>query len=140
MLLDVRQHVVITAACLDKDTRREIATYDWLVDKSGGETHELVAFVVGSALRYQLGDETRSRPTFAPVFLDEGFVKADSEFAGRSVRAWQNLGFQLIIGAPLDKVTALEPHMDLLLTVTKNARGYSYISDLPDDPDAGSGA
>lgn len=138
--LDVRQHVVITAACLDKDTGREIATYDWLVDKSGGETQELVAFVVGSALRYQLGDETRSRPTFAPVFLDEGFVKADSEFAGRSVRAWQNLGFQLIIGAPLDKVTALEPHMDLLLTVTKNARGYSYISDLPDDPGAGSGA
>jgi uncharacterized protein YPO0396 len=74
------------------------------------------------------------------VFLDEGFVKADSEFAGRSVRAWQNLGFQLIIGAPLDKVTALEPHMDLLLTVTKNARGYSYISDLPDDPGAGGGA
>lgn len=138
--LDVRQHVVITAACLDKDTRREIATYDWLVDKSGGETQELVAFVVGSALRYQLGDETRSRPTFAPVFLDEGFVKADSEFAGRSVRAWQNLGFQLIIGAPLDKVTALEPHMDLLLTVTKNARGYSYISDLPDGPGVGGGA
>ena len=134
--LDVRQHVVITAACLDKDTNREIATYDWLVDKSGGETQELVAFVVGSALRYQLGDETRSRPTFAPVFLDEGFVKADSEFAGRAVSAWQNLGFQLIIGAPLDKVTALEPHMDLILTVTKNTRGYSYISDLPDEHDA----
>ena len=135
--LDVRQHVLITAACLEQETGHEIATYDYLGDKSGGETQELVAFVVGSALRYQLGDETRSRPTFAPVFLDEGFVKADSEFAGRSVRAWQNLGFQLIIGAPLDKVTALEPHMDLLLTVTKNARGYSYVSDLPDDPDAG---
>ena len=137
--LDVRQHVVITAVCLDEN-RREIATYDSLGGKSGGETQELVAFIVGSALRFQLGDESRSRPTFAPVFLDEGFVKSDSEFAGRSVRAWQDLGFQLIIGAPLDKVTALEPHMDLLLTVTKNVRGYSYVSDFPDAPGVGEDA
>ncbi|WP_425861340.1 ATP-binding protein [Arthrobacter sp. TWP1-1] len=137
--LDVRQHVVITAVCLDEN-HREIATYDSLGGKSGGETQELVAFIVGSALRYQLGDESRSRPTFAPVFLDEGFVKSDSEFAGRSVKAWQDLGFQLIIGAPFDKVTALEPHMDLLLTVTKNMRGYSYISDFPDAPDTGDDA
>lgn len=129
--LDVRQHVVITAVCLD-DTDREIATYDSLGGKSGGETQELVAFIVGAALRYQLGDESRSRPRFAPVFLDEGFVKSDSEFAGRSVTAWQNLGFQLVIGAPLDKVTALEPHMDLLLTVTKNPAGYSFVSELAD--------
>lgn len=133
--LDVRQHVVITAVVLDEN-HREIATHDSLGGKSGGETQELVAFIVGSALRYQLGDETRSRPRFAPVFLDEGFVKSDSEFAGRSVRAWQDLGFQLVIGAPLDKVTALEPHMDLLLTVTKNDRGYSFLVDLQDDPDA----
>jgi len=62
----------------------------------------------------------RSRPRFAPVFLDEGFVKADSEFAGRAVRAWKGLGFQLVIGVPLDKVTGLEPHMDELLAITKN--------------------
>ena len=74
-----------------------------------------MAFIVGSALRFRLGDEMRSRPRFAPVFLDEGFVKADSEFAGRAVRAWKGLGFQLIIGVPLDKVTGLEPHMDELL-------------------------
>lgn len=131
--LDVRQHVVITAVCVD-DAGNEIATYDFLGGKSGGETQELVAFIVGAALRYQLGDELRSRPRFAPVFLDEGFVKSDSEFAGRSVTAWQNLGFQLVIGAPLDKVTALEPHMDLLLTVTKNPKGCSFVSELVDAP------
>lgn len=133
--LDVRQHVVVNAVCQDA-SGTEVATYDSLGGKSGGETQELVAFIVGSALRYQLGDETRSRPRFAPVFLDEGFVKSDSEFAGRSVRAWQDLGFQLIIGAPLDKVTALEPHMDLLLTVTKNPKGLAFVHRLADDPDA----
>ncbi|RLP09675.1 ATP-binding protein [Propionibacterium australiense] len=129
--LDVRQHVFITAVCLDENGD-EVATYDSLGGKSGGETQELVAFIVGSALRYQLGDEERSRPRFAPVFLDEGFVKADSEFAGRAVTAWQRLGFQLIVAGPFDKVTSLEPHMDLLLTVVKSDKGYSKVTDLPD--------
>lgn len=133
--LDVRQHVMITAVCVDEN-RREVATYDSLGGKSGGETQELVAFIVGSALRYQLGDETRSKPRFAPVFLDEGFVKADSEFAGRSVKAWQDLGFQLVVGVPLDKATALEPHMDLMLSVTKNADGYSFVREILDADNA----
>ena len=136
--LDVRQHVVITAACLNEQGD-EVATYNSLGGKSGGETQELIAFIVGSALRYQLGDETRSLPRFAPVFLDEGFVKSDSQFAGRAVSAWQRLGFQLIVGAPLDKVTTLEPYMGLILVVTKNERGHSYIADLHDAPD-GQGA
>lgn len=133
--LDVRQHVDITAACLDAQGR-EVATYAALGGKSGGETQELIAFIVGAALRFQLGDESRTRPRFAPVFLDEGFVKSDSEFAGRAVGAWQRLGFQLIVGAPLDKVTALEPHMDLILTMTKNSKGHSFITDLPPAGDA----
>jgi uncharacterized protein YPO0396 len=57
-------------------------------------------------------------------------VKSDSEFAGRAVSAWKGLGFQLIIGTPLDKVTALEPYSDLVLTVTKGPKGYSHITEL----------
>lgn len=129
-LLDVRKHVEITAARVTTEGI-EISTYSSLGGKSGGETQELVAFIVGAALRFQLGDESRARPRFAPVILDEGFVKSDSEFTGRAVQAWKGLGFQLIIGAPLDKVTALEPHMDLLLGMTKDLNtGYSYITPL----------
>lgn len=129
-LLDVRKHVEITAARVTAEGI-EISTYSSLGGKSGGETQELVAFIVGAALRFQLGDESRTRPRFAPVILDEGFVKSDSEFAGRAVQAWKGLGFQLIIGAPLDKVTALEPYMDLLLGMTKDLKtGYSYITPL----------
>jgi uncharacterized protein YPO0396 len=120
-LLDVRRHVEISAERYDHLTGELRATYRTLGEKSGGESQELVAFIVGSALRFRLGDEMRSRPRFAPVFLDEGFVKADSEFAGRAVQAWRGLGFQLIVGVPLDKVTGLEPHMDELLAITKNA-------------------
>ncbi|TFB68039.1 ATP-binding protein [Cryobacterium sp. Hz9] len=130
LLLDVRAHVEITAVRVTQDGV-EVSTYSSLGGKSGGESQELVAFVVGAALRFQLGDESRTRPRFAPVFLDEGFVKSDAEFAGRAIAAWKGLGFQLMVGAPLDKVTALEPHMQLVLSITKNtATGYSYITPL----------
>ncbi len=123
-LLDVRRHVEISAERYDRLTGELKSTYRTLGEKSGGESQELVAFIVGSALRFRLGDELRSRPRFAPVLLDEGFVKADSEFAGRAVQAWKGLGFQLVIGVPLDKVTGLEPHMDTLLLVTKNTETH----------------
>ncbi|MDH6236811.1 SbcC/MukB-like Walker B domain-containing protein [Cryobacterium sp. CG_9.6] len=140
LLLDVRRHVDITAVRITPDGQ-EVSTYSSLGGKSGGESQELVAFVVGAALRFQLGDESRTRPRFAPVFLDEGFVKSDSEFAGRAVAAWKGLGFQLIVGAPLDKVTALEPHMDLVLSMTKNtATGFSYITPLVNAQPVGSPA
>jgi uncharacterized protein YPO0396 len=136
-LLDVRRHVEISAERYDHLTGELRATYRTLGEKSGGESQELVAFIVGSALRFRLGDEMRSRPRFAPVFLDEGFVKADSEFAGRAVQAWRGLGFQLIVGVPLDKVTGLEPHMDELLAITKNSATHrSWITLISD---AGSG-
>jgi len=132
-LLDVRRHVEISAERYDHVTGELRATYRTLGEKSGGESQELVAFIVGSALRFRLGDEMRSRPRFAPVFLDEGFVKADSEFAGRAVQAWKGLGFQLIIGVPLDKVTGLEPHMDDLLAITKNSSTHqSWITPITD--------
>lgn len=132
-LLDVRRHVEVSAERYDSLTGELRATYRTLGEKSGGESQELVAFIVGSALRFRLGDESRSRPRFAPVFLDEGFVKADSEFAGRAVQAWRGLGFQLIVGVPLDKVTGLEPHMDELLAITKNSETHqSWITAITD--------
>jgi uncharacterized protein YPO0396 len=124
-LLDVRRHIHVVAERRDPLTQEALATYDSLGGKSGGETQELIAFIVGAALRYQLGDEDLDRPVYAPVFLDEGFVKSDSEFAGRAVQAWLGLGFQLIIGAPLDKVTAIEPHVARMISVTKSATGRS---------------
>ncbi|TIC81524.1 hypothetical protein E8D34_17740 [Nocardioides sp. GY 10113] len=137
-LLDVRRHVEISAERYDHLSGELRATYRTLGEKSGGESQELVAFIVGSALRFRLGDEMRSRPRFAPVFLDEGFVKADSDFAGRAVQAWKGLGFQLIIGVPLDKVTGLEPHMDELLAITKDpATHRSWITPIRDLGDRG---
>jgi uncharacterized protein YPO0396 len=123
-LVDVRDHVRISAECVDL-AGNHVSVYDHIAGKSGGESQELVAFIVGAALRYQLGDAGAERPRYAPVFLDEAFIKADARFAGRAVGAWRGLGFQLIVGAPLDKVSALEPHADVVVQVVKDATGRS---------------
>jgi len=126
ILLDVRRHIDITARRKTPDGT-VVAEYSTLGGKSGGETQELIAFIVGSALRYRLGGEPTHGPGFAPVLLDEAFIKADARFAGRAVTAWKRLGFQLVIAAPIDKITALEPHVPLTLLITKNSHGRSSI-------------
>lgn len=129
-LLDVRRHVEITAQRLAKDGT-PLSVYKSLQGKSGGEMQELIAFIVGSALRFQLGDQRRSRPRFAPVFLDEGFIKADGQFTSRAVQAWRGLGFQLVIGAPVDKAPALERHADVMVEIAKSLKtGRSYVLEM----------
>lgn len=123
-LVDVRRHVRLSAEKVDLDGNH-VAHYDGIGEKSGGESQELVAFIVGAALRYQLGDAGADRPRYAPVFLDEALIKADARFTGRAVGAWRGLGFQLIIGAPNDKYSALEPHVDLKYVVLKDDAGRS---------------
>jgi uncharacterized protein YPO0396 len=123
-LIDVRRHVRLSAEKVDL-AGNHVALYDHIGEKSGGESQELVAFIVGAALRYQLGDAGAERPRYAPVFLDEALIKADAQFSGRAVGAWRGLGFQLVIGAPNDKVSALEPHVDASYVITKDATGRS---------------
>ena len=47
------------------------------------------------------------------IFLDEALIKADAHFTKRAIGAWRGLGFQLVIGAPNDKYSAIEPHVDV---------------------------
>lgn len=125
-LIDVRNHVRVSAERIDSATRAHVALYDHIGEKSGGESQELIAFIVGAALRYQLGDAGAERPRYAPVFMDEALIKADAHFTQRAIGAWRGLGFQLIIGAPNDKYSAIEPHVDVEYTILKDTRGRSW--------------
>ncbi|NDU71854.1 hypothetical protein GWI34_04320 [Actinomadura sp. DSM 109109] len=133
-LVDVRNHVRISAEKQDL-AGAHVAVYDHIGEKSGGESQELVAFIVGAALRYQLGDAGAERPRYAPVFLDEALIKADAHFTGRAIGAWRGLGFQLVIGAPNDKHSAIEPHVDAEYLILKNAEGRSWAKPIVAVPD-----
>jgi len=130
-LIDVRRHISIEAERIDADGVVK-NVYVSIAGKSGGESQELIAFIIGSALRYQLGDE--DWPRYAPVILDEAFIKADEAFTGRAVEAWKGLGFQLIVAAPDDKVNSIERHIDRILCVTKSSHHHSRVTELHDLP------
>ena len=122
-VLDAREHYQFRAIETRVDGTQIV--HEGVAGKSGGEGQELIAFVLGAALRFRLGDGTDRVPTYAPIVLDEGFVKADAEYTGRSLAALTSLGFQLVVGAPRDKVNAFEQHVE----------SVAYISSDPTNPE-----
>ncbi|EED6225851.1 hypothetical protein XM82_004931, partial [Salmonella enterica subsp. enterica serovar Haifa] len=109
-VFDAREHVEFKA--IEKRADGVEIVHDGVSGMSGGEGQELIAFILGAALRYRLGEGTDAPPTYASIVLDEGFVKADSDYTGRALAALSALGFQLIIGAPREKATAFESHVE----------------------------
>jgi len=122
-VFDAREHVTFRA--IETPSSGKPIVHEGVSGMSGGEGQELIAFILGAALRYRLGEGGQTPPTYGCIVLDEGFVKADSDYTGRALRALQELGFQLIIGAPREKATAFEDFVDLV----------AYISTDPDNPD-----
>lgn len=131
-LLDVRTHVRLEAQRHDVDGNL-VAFHDSLGEKSGGEMQELTMFIVATAIRYQVGSLGDATPRFAPVFLDEGMVKADPETTQRAVDVWKRLGFQVIIAVPLDKHESVMPTASACWAVSKGRNHRSRI-DLISDP------
>ncbi|KQR52604.1 hypothetical protein ASF88_13925 [Leifsonia sp. Leaf336] len=129
-VLDAREHYQFRAIETRADGTQIV--HEGVAGKSGGEGQELIAFVLGAALRYRLGDGSDAIPTYAPIVLDEGFVKADNEYTGRALAAFRGLGFQLVVGAPRDKVNAFEEHVESVAYITGDpARpGFSRIYSL----------
>jgi len=121
-VFDAREHVTFRA--IETPCSGKPIVHEGVSGMSGGEGQELIAFILGAALRYRLGEGGETPPKYGCVVLDEGFVKADSDYTGRALRALQELGFQLIIGAPREKATAFEDFVDLV----------AYISTDPDNP------
>ena len=128
-VLDRRRHVTLSARVVDsKDSTKVLSTIKTLASKSGGEVAEIVAFILGAALLYRLGRDGTSRPGFAPVLLDEGFIKADSRFTSRAIAAWQGFGFQLIIAVPEEKYQSVVSRAQRVLNIVADANRRSYVS------------
>ena len=130
-VFDAREHVEFRA--IESREGEPTIVHNGVSGKSGGEGQELIAFILGAALRYQLGDGTHRVPRFAPIVLDEGFVKADSEYTGRALEALKTLGFQLIIGAPRDKSSAFEDHVGSIAYVNKDLTKAGHVRFYPFD-------
>lgn len=130
-VLDRRRHVTLSARVVDaNDPTHVLSTIRTLASKSGGEVAEIVAFILGAALLYRLGRDGNSKPGFAPVLLDEGFIKADSRFTSRAISAWQGFGFQLIIAVPEEKYQSVVSKAERVLNIVADSSRRSYVSRL----------
>ena len=130
-VLDRRRHVTLSARVVDaNDANKVLSTIRTLASKSGGEVAEIVAFILGAALLYRLGQDGTSKPGFAPVMLDEGFIKADSRFTSRAISAWQGFGFQLIIAVPEEKYQSVVSKAERVLNIVADVNRRSYVGTL----------
>lgn len=125
LLLDVRRHIMLEAQ--HHDGGELVAFYRDLGAKSGGETQELTMFIIAAAIRYRVGSADAKTPRFAPVFMDEGLIKADPERTRRAVNVWIQLGFQPIIATTADKHESVSHTATVLLSVSKDHTNRSRI-------------
>lgn len=108
LVLDVRLHVDFRVRELDRDgIEREV--YHSGAGKSGGQRQKLAAACLAAALRYQLGGQDRSVPSYSTVVLDEAFDKADAEFTAAAMTIFKTFGFQMVVATPMRSVMTLEP-------------------------------
>ncbi len=128
VILDTRRYLRVTAkASWPEALGRADSYYDSLAGKSGGEVQELVAFISAAALLYCQGTKKGCKPVFAPVMLDEGFSKADSNFTARAIAAWKGFGFQLIVVASQDKFSSMAMSASACVYIEKDKRGASVL-------------
>lgn len=128
LLLDVRRHVQLEAQHREGD--RLIAYYTGLGAKSGGETQQLTMFIIAAAIRYKIGSQDDTTPRFAPVFMDEGLIKADPERTQRAVQVWTRLGFQPIIATTTDKHESISRTATVMLSISKDHHHRSRIDPI----------
>lgn len=128
-VFDAREHVEFQAIETRPDGVKVI--HDGVSGMSGGEGQELIAFILGAALRFRLGEGDKGPPRYASIILDEGFVKADSDYTGRSLSALRALGFQLIVGAPREKATAFEDYVESVAYINVDADNPTRVRIYP---------
>lgn len=93
-------------------------------DNNGGKFEKVKAFVLSSALFYTLNTEADNRPKFAPLFLDEAFIKSDVSTTQISLGAMLGFGFQIFLSCPDSKQAPILPLSDLAWIITRKS-GHS---------------
>ena len=110
---DVRNWYVFGASECWKADGSEYEHYSDSGGKSGGQKEKLAYTILAASLAYQFGLEwgaTRSR-SFRFVVIDEAFGRGSDESAQYGLRLFGQLGLQLLIVTPLQKIHIIEPYV-----------------------------
>jgi uncharacterized protein YPO0396 len=108
---DVRHWFVFAASERWREDGSEHEHYADSGGKSGGQKEKLAYTILAASLAYQFGLEwgaARSR-SFRFVVIDEAFGRGSDESAEYGLRLFKQLGLQLLIVTPLQKIHIIEP-------------------------------
>jgi uncharacterized protein YPO0396 len=65
---------------------------------------------LAAALRYQLGGQDHSVPSYSTVVLDEVFDEADAKFTAAAMTLFKTFGFQMVVATPMRSVMLDDLH------------------------------
>ncbi|NCT57718.1 MAG: AAA family ATPase [Legionella sp.] len=120
---DVRNWTDFFMVELHQKNHEEISFYSDSAGLSGGQKAKLAFTILASALAYQYGlnTETALEKSFRFVMIDEAFSKSDDRNAQYALNLFQQLGLQLLVVTPLDKLDIIKPYVQRIF-VTQVAR------------------
>ncbi|GAA4838012.1 ATP-binding protein [Algivirga pacifica] len=95
--------------------------YEDSAGKSGGQKEKLAYTILASALAYQYGLNTQEEQaqSFRFIVIDEAFGKGSNESTKYALELFQQLGLQLLIVTPLQKISVIENYIDGVHFVSK---------------------
>lgn len=122
---DVRMWLDFAAVELWRDDDSEKRHHSDSSGMSGGQKAKLAYTILASAVAYQYGTQSTDQPrhTFRFVVVDEAFSKVDDNNAHYAMALFQQLGLQLLVITPMDKIHVVEPYVGAYHFVYNNDEG-----------------
>ncbi|MFV0526488.1 MAG: ATP-binding protein [Acidimicrobiales bacterium] len=110
---DVRQWYVFSASERWRDTDDEHESYSDSSGKSGGQKEKLAYTILAASLAYQfkLDRDDEAGRSFRFVVIDEAFGRGSDDSTRYALRLFSELGLQLLIVTPLQKIHVIEPYV-----------------------------
>ena len=121
LVTDVRNWLDFRAIELTREDRKQKEVYDSSAGKSGGQTVKLAYTILASAISYQFG--IREKKSFRLVVIDEMFNNLDNQNSRFAMDLFKQLGLQLLVVTPLDKISIVEPYISSIHLVANNQEG-----------------
>lgn len=110
---DVRNWLVFSASERWRDTDDEHEHYTDSGGKSGGQKEKLAYTILAASLAYQFRLEwgVKQSHNFQFVVIDEAFGRGSDESTRFALGLFAQLGLQLLIVTPLQKIQIIEPYV-----------------------------
>jgi uncharacterized protein YPO0396 len=129
---DVRNWFVFAASerYSDNDEQREY--YSDSGGKSGGQKEKLAYTVLAASLAYQFGAKRDEKEVagFRFVVIDEAFGRGSDESTSYGLKLFKQLGLQLLIVTPLQKIDVIEKFVSSVCMVEKADGNCSQLTNL----------